>query len=104
MKSALPLCHQASRWQYSMLQVMQLVSLLQIDTYFEKDLMRSLEIYRGSSPEGNQTIRADFDAVQHLVNQLLTLSTGTFLLYFLVLLPCPFHARCPLQWAEVFDF
>lgn len=44
------------------------LSLVQIDTYFERDLMRSLEIYRGSSPEGNKTIRADFDTVQHLVN------------------------------------
>ncbi|KAG8011636.1 Leukocyte surface antigen CD53, partial [Nibea albiflora] len=40
--------------------------LMQIDSYFEKDLMRSLEIYRQSSPEGNKTIRNDFDAVQHL--------------------------------------
>ncbi|CAJ1068756.1 leukocyte surface antigen CD53-like isoform X1 [Xyrichtys novacula] len=38
----------------------------EIDTYFEKDLKRSLEIYRQSSPEGNRTIKADFDAVQHL--------------------------------------
>ncbi|KAG7234953.1 hypothetical protein INR49_003473 [Caranx melampygus] len=43
-----------------------LVYSREIDTYFERDLMRSLEIYRGSSPEGNKTIRADFDAVQHL--------------------------------------
>lgn len=44
------------------------MSLMQIDSYFEKDLMRSLEIYRHSSLEGNKTIRDDFDAVQHLVN------------------------------------
>ncbi|TKS78056.1 hypothetical protein D9C73_013118 [Collichthys lucidus] len=40
--------------------------LITIDSYFEKDLMRSLEIYRHSSLEGNKTIRDDFDAVQHL--------------------------------------
>lgn len=44
------------------------MSVVQIDTFFEEDLMRSLEIYRQSSPEGNETIRDDFDAVQHLVN------------------------------------
>ncbi|XP_034451740.1 leukocyte surface antigen CD53-like [Hippoglossus hippoglossus] len=38
----------------------------EIDSYFEKDLMQSLEIYRQSSPEGNKTIQEDFDAVQHL--------------------------------------
>lgn len=37
-----------------------------IDTYFEEDLTRSLEIYKQSSPEGNKTIKDDFDAVQHL--------------------------------------
>ncbi|XP_062274041.1 leukocyte surface antigen CD53-like [Scomber scombrus] len=43
-----------------------LVFSKKIDTYFEKDLMQSLEIYRMSSPEGNKTIRDDFDAVQNL--------------------------------------
>lgn len=47
------------------------LSVVQIDTYFENDLMRSLEIYRQSSPESNKTIKEDFDAVQHLVNDLL---------------------------------
>ncbi|XP_022076306.1 leukocyte surface antigen CD53-like [Acanthochromis polyacanthus] len=42
-----------------------LVYSREIDTYFERDLMRSLEIYRDSSPEGNQTIKDDFDAVQY---------------------------------------
>ncbi|XP_034548432.1 leukocyte surface antigen CD53-like isoform X2 [Notolabrus celidotus] len=40
--------------------------LISIDTYFERDLMQSLEIYRQSSPEGNKTIKDDFDAVQHV--------------------------------------
>nr|XP_033475191.1 uncharacterized protein LOC117252429 isoform X2 [Epinephelus lanceolatus] len=43
-----------------------LVYSREIDTYFENDLMRSLEIYRQSSPESNKTIKEDFDAVQHL--------------------------------------
>lgn len=43
------------------------MSVLQIETYFEKDLMQSLEIYRQSRPGANQTIKDDFDAVQHLV-------------------------------------
>lgn len=43
-----------------------LVFSREIDTYFESDLRRSLEIYRDSSPEGNQTIKDDFDAVQYL--------------------------------------
>ncbi|KAM8748372.1 tetraspanin-4-like isoform 2-T3 [Acanthopagrus schlegelii] len=43
-----------------------LVYSREIDTYFEKDLMQSLEIYRQSRPEGNKTIKDDFDAVQHL--------------------------------------
>ncbi|TKS78060.1 CD53 Cell surface glycoprotein [Collichthys lucidus] len=43
-----------------------LVYSREIDSYFEKDLMQSLEIYRHSSLEGNKTIRDDFDAVQHL--------------------------------------
>ncbi|XP_077376846.1 leukocyte surface antigen CD53-like [Festucalex cinctus] len=37
-----------------------------IDTYFEKDLTQSLEIYRESGPGENQTIKEDFDAVHHL--------------------------------------
>ncbi|XP_034026908.1 leukocyte surface antigen CD53-like [Thalassophryne amazonica] len=37
-----------------------------IDTYFERDLMTSLVIYRQSSPSGNLTIRNDFDAVHYL--------------------------------------
>ncbi|XP_069022245.1 leukocyte surface antigen CD53-like isoform X1 [Embiotoca jacksoni] len=44
-----------------------LVYSREIDTYFERDMMRSLEIYRQSSPESNQTLKNDFDAVQHLV-------------------------------------
>lgn len=40
---------------------------MQVNTYMESDLMVSLNIYRGSSPDGNQTIKQDFDAVQHLV-------------------------------------
>ncbi|XP_067432356.1 leukocyte surface antigen CD53-like [Thunnus thynnus] len=43
-----------------------LVYSREINTFFERDLMRSLEIYRLSSPESNRTIKADFDAVQHL--------------------------------------
>ncbi|XP_031733210.1 leukocyte surface antigen CD53-like isoform X1 [Anarrhichthys ocellatus] len=43
-----------------------LVYSREIDTYFERDLMRSLEIYRQSGPESNTTIKDDFDAVQHL--------------------------------------
>ncbi|KAM7018850.1 leukocyte surface antigen CD53-like [Tautogolabrus adspersus] len=38
----------------------------EIDSFFEKELMQSLEIYRQSGPEGNKTIKDDFDAVQHL--------------------------------------
>ncbi|XP_019716408.1 leukocyte surface antigen CD53-like isoform X2 [Hippocampus comes] len=37
-----------------------------IDTYFEKDLTQSLAVYRQSGPGENQTIKEDFDAVQHL--------------------------------------
>ncbi|KAM9858482.1 leukocyte surface antigen CD53-like [Aulostomus maculatus] len=43
-----------------------LVYSRKIETYFEKDLEQSLEIYRHSDPEGNRTIKDDFDAVQHL--------------------------------------
>ncbi|XP_068594848.1 leukocyte surface antigen CD53-like [Brachionichthys hirsutus] len=43
-----------------------LVYSRQIDTYFEEDLMRSLEIYRQSSEEHNTTLKDEFDAVQHL--------------------------------------
>lgn len=43
-----------------------LVYSREIHTYFEDDLMRSLEIYRQFGPESNTTIRDDFDAVQHL--------------------------------------
>ncbi|XP_028313615.1 leukocyte surface antigen CD53-like [Gouania willdenowi] len=43
-----------------------LVYSREINTYFERDLMESLEIYRQSSPGGNQTIKDDFDAVQYL--------------------------------------
>ncbi|KAM3868293.1 leukocyte surface antigen CD53-like [Diretmus argenteus] len=38
----------------------------EIDTFFEKDLTRSLEIYKHSGPDSNMTIINDFDAVQHL--------------------------------------
>ncbi|KAK5870576.1 hypothetical protein PBY51_003513 [Eleginops maclovinus] len=48
-----------------------LVYSRKIDTYFEKDLMRSLDIYRQSSPENNTAIKKDFDTVQHLVNDTL---------------------------------
>ncbi|XP_059194164.1 leukocyte surface antigen CD53-like [Centropristis striata] len=34
--------------------------------YFKNDLLQSLEIYRQSGPDGNKTIKKDFDAVQHL--------------------------------------
>lgn len=48
---------------------------MQVDTYMESDLMQSLKIYRDSSQDGNKTIKDDFDAVQHLVNdQEVTLS------------------------------
>ncbi|XP_014882707.1 leukocyte surface antigen CD53-like [Poecilia latipinna] len=40
----------------------------EIDTYFEKDLTHSLEVYMESGPEGNKTIKEDFDSVQYLVN------------------------------------
>ncbi|XP_054466134.1 leukocyte surface antigen CD53-like [Anoplopoma fimbria] len=43
-----------------------LVYSREIDTYFEKDLMQSLEIYRQSSPGSNMTIKDDFDAIQYL--------------------------------------
>ncbi|XP_068167173.1 leukocyte surface antigen CD53-like isoform X2 [Antennarius striatus] len=43
-----------------------LVYSREIDTYFEGDLMRSLETYRQSSEEENRTLKDDFDAVQHL--------------------------------------
>lgn len=43
------------------------LSVVQIGTYFERDLTRSLEIYKQSSPDGNMTIKDDFDAVQYLV-------------------------------------
>ncbi|KAM9810704.1 leukocyte surface antigen CD53-like [Neosynchiropus ocellatus] len=46
--------------------VIFLVFSRKIDTYFEQDLMQSLETYRQSSPTGNLTLKADFDAVQHL--------------------------------------
>lgn len=42
---------------------------MQVDTYMESDLMQSLKIYRDSSQDGNKTIKDDFDAVQHLVNE-----------------------------------
>uniref|UniRef100_A0A3Q3WA65 Tetraspanin n=1 Tax=Mola mola TaxID=94237 RepID=A0A3Q3WA65_MOLML len=45
-----------------------LVYSREIDTYMERDLMQSLEIYRESTQEGNKTIKDEFDAVQHLVN------------------------------------
>ncbi|XP_019221162.1 leukocyte surface antigen CD53 isoform X3 [Oreochromis niloticus] len=38
----------------------------EIGTYFEKDLMYSLEIYKLSGPGENQTLKDDFDAVQYL--------------------------------------
>lgn len=43
-----------------------LVYSREINTYFEADLRRSLEIYRQSSPLANTTLKEDFDAVQHL--------------------------------------
>ncbi|XP_010768402.1 leukocyte surface antigen CD53-like, partial [Notothenia coriiceps] len=42
------------------------LSVVQIDAYFEEDLMRSLDIYRQSSSENNTDIKKDFDTVQHL--------------------------------------
>lgn len=41
-----------------------LVNNRDIDINFEKDLMRSLEVYKQSPPEGNLTIQEEFDAVQ----------------------------------------
>ncbi|XP_076023613.1 leukocyte surface antigen CD53-like [Genypterus blacodes] len=38
----------------------------EIGTYFEKDLTQSLQIYKQSSPEGNMTIKDDFDAVHYV--------------------------------------
>ncbi|KAJ8372168.1 hypothetical protein AAFF_G00293850 [Aldrovandia affinis] len=38
----------------------------EIDTFFEKDLLNSLEMYRQSPQTGNQTIKDDFDAVQSI--------------------------------------
>ncbi|XP_037634075.1 leukocyte surface antigen CD53 [Sebastes umbrosus] len=35
--------------------------------FFENDMMRSLEIYRQSSPESNTTLKDDLDAVQNLL-------------------------------------
>ncbi|XP_029916890.1 leukocyte surface antigen CD53-like isoform X2 [Myripristis murdjan] len=40
--------------------------LITIDSFFEADLMRSLEIYKQSDPDGNLTLKNDFDAVQYL--------------------------------------
>lgn len=59
-------------------------SVVQIDTYLEKDLMRSLEIYRESSHEGNKPIKDDFDAVQHLVNDPIVdiINLKLYLIYF----------------------
>ncbi|XP_013880502.1 leukocyte surface antigen CD53 [Austrofundulus limnaeus] len=37
-----------------------------IDTYFEKDLTHSLQIYMQSSPDGNKTLKDDFNALQYL--------------------------------------
>lgn len=49
------------------LQITEFLSTVQIDTYFEKDLTQSLAVYRQSGPGENQTIKEDFDDVQHLV-------------------------------------
>ncbi|XP_064155702.1 leukocyte surface antigen CD53-like isoform X1 [Anguilla rostrata] len=38
----------------------------EIDTFFEKDLLHSLESYKQSSEMGNETLREDFDAVQSI--------------------------------------
>ncbi|KAI1897151.1 hypothetical protein AGOR_G00080240 [Albula goreensis] len=38
----------------------------EIDTFFEKDLQRSLETYKQSSATGNETLKDDFDAVQSI--------------------------------------
>ncbi|XP_029961394.1 leukocyte surface antigen CD53-like [Salarias fasciatus] len=43
-----------------------LVYSREIHSYFERDLMRSLEIYRQSSPSANTTLKEDFDAVHFL--------------------------------------
>ncbi|XP_062310017.1 leukocyte surface antigen CD53-like [Osmerus eperlanus] len=42
-----------------------LVYSREIDTFFEKDLMKSLEIYKHSSPDVNLAMKNEFDAVQH---------------------------------------
>lgn len=52
---------------------------LQIHTYFEEDLTRSLEIYRESGSEINTTLKEDFDAVQHLVNWVLNCGVSVIL-------------------------
>ncbi|KAM3611174.1 uncharacterized protein V6R79_014531 [Siganus canaliculatus] len=38
----------------------------QIDSYFETDLTKSLEIYRQSKEDENRALKNDFDAVQHV--------------------------------------
>ncbi|KAL0979168.1 hypothetical protein UPYG_G00181590 [Umbra pygmaea] len=43
-----------------------LVSEKKIETFFEKDLMHSLETYKNSTSERELTIKKDFDAVQHI--------------------------------------
>lgn len=43
-----------------------LVYSREIEVYFERDLMQSLEVYRQSGPEENRTLREDFDSVHHL--------------------------------------
>ncbi|XP_008334279.1 leukocyte surface antigen CD53-like [Cynoglossus semilaevis] len=43
-----------------------LVYSREIDKYFEKDLMKSLQIYRESNPGENVIIKDDFDDVQHI--------------------------------------
>lgn len=44
------------------------VIVLQVDTYMENDLKKSLEIYRLSSEEDNRNLKDQLDAVQNLVN------------------------------------
>ncbi|KAM6965352.1 leukocyte surface antigen CD53-like, partial [Aplochiton taeniatus] len=38
----------------------------EIDTFFERDMTRSLEVYKHSTEEGNLTIKKDFDYIQHV--------------------------------------
>lgn len=57
----------SSTWQHTKGKT-PVFHLSQIDKYFEKDLMKSLQIYRESNPGENVIIKDDFDDVQHIVS------------------------------------